>query len=429
METLRLRVYRILCLMMALMILISAAVLPPARAVVLADDLVAAGAVGIVAAIWIASGAEFASTDDLWKACQHVYDNYIAGVPELLSEVTHLAKQWLWTTGGAVGKVGVLVSSALWEAVCGTPSQNLNDIYYDKVTITDDNRDDYDYYWLRKSPTIHDIVIFDGITYRFQYVSDNINVYRNGSLYRSYSARYSISQYPYLSVFCSVPDTTAYKMQLYVVQTDGTLDSGGFLSNPGWTISVLKISSLPITMYFGNSGYTVPSGIIAEPQDIAVTLPQATPGYDDEGKVVYPDIPLDAPSYRTNTADIPTDAALPTDTVIDLSTGAEITEATDVPDVPATGELPSASDLTLPDLIISKFPFCIPFDVYNMFALLAADPVEPVFVIPVQIGSLVDETITIDFSQFSQIIAIVRWGEYACFVAGLALVTRNYIKW
>lgn len=428
METLRLRVYRILCLMMALMILISAAVLPPARAVVLADDLVAAGAVVVIGAIWIASGAEFNSTDDLYRAARHVYDNVVAGAPELLSEVTKIARQWLSADGTIVQRCGVVVSSALWEAVCGTPSQSLNDLYYHKVQINYDDISKYDEYGLKNNSTPYDILISDGVTWRVSYTDGNsYSVYRNGSVYKSGTFGYSSVSYPYITFFLYYDSDLSVR----VVQTDGSTYSNGNLVIPGGANSVFRFyySDYPLTLYFGNSGAAAPSGTIAEPQDIAVTLPQATPDYDEEGKVVYPDIPLDAPSYRTNTADIPTDAALPTDTVIDLSTGAEITEATDVPDVPATGELPSASDLTLPDLIISKFPFCIPFDVYNMFALLAADPVEPVFVIPVQIGSLVDETITIDFSQFSQIIAIVRWGEYACFVAGLALVTRNYIKW
>ena len=90
---------------------------------------------------------------------------------------------------------------------------------------------------------------------------------------------------------------------------------------------------------------------------------------------------------------------------------------------------PSAGDISLPKLIISKFPFCIPFDVARLIGLLEADPKTPVFHVPLKVGTILDEEIVLDLSQWDNAVRIIRWGELIVFVAGLVLVTRNYIKW
>ena len=40
-------------------------------------------------------------------------------------------------------------------------------------------------------------------------------------------------------------------------------------------------------------------------------------------------------------------------------------------------------DIDIPSLIASKFPFCIPFDLIRIMSVLGADPVAPVFRIPI----------------------------------------------
>lgn len=133
---------------------------------------------------------------------------------------------------------------------------------------------------------------------------------------------------------------------------------------------------------------------------------------------------------------------IPFDVLVDQTTGKDITAdtGTDVkPDVkPGEGtdtdtgtdvKWPTETDLSLPKLIITKFPFCIPFDVARLIGLLEADPKAPIFKVPLKYGSVMDEEITLDLSQFSDAIRIARWGELILFVAGLAYVTRNYIKW
>ncbi len=161
------------------------------------------------------------------------------------------------------------------------------------------------------------------------------------------------------------------------------------------------------------------TGEVTYPDSIAYTKDAVAAPYPigDDG-VKVPDIPFDIPVDQTSGK--PMD-----DTGTDTDTPSK--PGTDTPS--DTVNWPSASDLSLPKLIISKFPFSIPFDVANMIALLEADPKAPVFKMPLKVGSMVDEKIVLDLEQFSDVIRIIRWGELILFVAGLAYVTRNYIKW
>lgn len=159
------------------------------------------------------------------------------------------------------------------------------------------------------------------------------------------------------------------------------------------------------------------TGEVTYPDNIAYTKDAVAAPYPigDDG-VKVPDIPFDIPVDQTSGK--PMD-----DTGTDTDTPSKPGEGTD------TVDWPTSSDLSLPKLIITKFPFCIPFDIANMIGLLEAEPKAPVFKMPLKIGTVVNEEITLDLDQFSDVIRIIRWGELILFVAGLALVTRNYIKW
>lgn len=82
-----------------------------------------------------------------------------------------------------------------------------------------------------------------------------------------------------------------------------------------------------------------------------------------------------------------------------------------------------------PDSITTKFPFSLPFDVYNMFNILSAEPVAPQFEIPLDFTTLGGEvyTIDIDLSEYDFIANIVRWLLYGVFLIGLILVTNRLI--
>ena len=161
------------------------------------------------------------------------------------------------------------------------------------------------------------------------------------------------------------------------------------------------------------------TGSVTWPSDAAYTKDAvAVPYPTDADGVKVPDIPYDK--------------------VVDQSTGKTLDDTgtdTDTPSKPGTDtpsdtvNWPSASDLSLPQLIASKFPFCLPFDVIRLVSLLDAEPKAPVFKLPLKYSNVMDEEIVLDVSQWDDVIKVVRWGELIVFVAALIYVTRNYIKW
>lgn len=201
-------------------------------------------------------------------------------------------------------------------------------------------------------------------------------------------------------------------------------------------------------------------GLSASLSPISVSVPQPDLKYpSDDYLVKMPDIPI--VDTATGAATFPSDAAytkdavavpypvdtegvkvpdIPYDKVVDQSTGKALDDTgtdTDNPSKPGEGtdtdkpsvNWPSAGDISLPKLIISKFPFCIPFDVARLIGLLEADPKTPIFHVPLKVGTILNEEIVLDLSQWDNAVRIIRWGELIVFVAGLVLVTRNYIKW
>ena len=97
------------------------------------------------------------------------------------------------------------------------------------------------------------------------------------------------------------------------------------------------------------------------------------------------------------------------------------------PDAPATDEEAAkyTADLTI------VFPFCIPFDLIRAFKVLSVQGEAPVYEMPLQIDYKsihVDEHWSIDMSDFSSVIQILRVMETLGFIIGLILVTRKLIR-
>lgn len=95
--------------------------------------------------------------------------------------------------------------------------------------------------------------------------------------------------------------------------------------------------------------------------------------------------------------------------------------------------------LTAPDTLggvfISKFPFCIPWDVVKAISLLAVPPVTPHWEIdfyePLEgVGGFHaqgDTTVVIDFERFDFLAQVCRWVETCFFVYALAMGTKKLI--
>ena len=92
------------------------------------------------------------------------------------------------------------------------------------------------------------------------------------------------------------------------------------------------------------------------------------------------------------------------------------------PEVP-----PGFDDMMLPGLK-DFFPFCIPFDLYDMMAALCADPEAPKFTFATSFLGHV-YSVEIDLSAWDTVAATVRYMVVAIYIVALAVATRKFIKW
>lgn len=226
-----------------------------------------------------------------------------------------------------------------------------------------------------------------------------------------------------------------------------------------------------------SNGY-YPTSLLAELAP-AATGSAAEP-YTQPIKLAYP---ISVPVVDIDDWSIPLPAELaPTDVVIDGSQPGDVTEPTTAPYVPdlssvkdlintraealevgiagvdskidalpgaiadalpitgaIAGDQVVADTLAEPDslgaVFISKFPFCIPWDLAKAINLLAAQPVTPHWEIDFFSGVADvfggfgggDTTIVIDLGQFDLLAQICRWTETVIFIYALASGTKRYI--
>lgn len=102
----------------------------------------------------------------------------------------------------------------------------------------------------------------------------------------------------------------------------------------------------------------------------------------------------------------------------------------------------NAGDIDMPDVdsITDKFPFSLPFDIYNLVTIFVRDEQKPIFEIPIQTtldiageDYKVDEKIVLDLTQFQlngvDIIRVfTRTVTYIAFIAFLIKITPHVIK-
>lgn len=90
---------------------------------------------------------------------------------------------------------------------------------------------------------------------------------------------------------------------------------------------------------------------------------------------------------------------------------------------------PSIPNLSLQEILFKeKFPFCLPWDLYNLFAGLQTEEEAPRFVVPFKFERLgIDEEIVIDFSDYEEQIKIIRFFTGAMFVLALIMISRKLI--
>lgn len=136
------------------------------------------------------------------------------------------------------------------------------------------------------------------------------------------------------------------------------------------------------------------------------------PVYDDTGEQI-----------GVGSLSIPLDTAVPVTGVSDATISQDATAATDV----VAADQAGLDDLTLD--LTAYFPFCVPFDIYRIFAMWDATAEAPVIEWRVLVPQLnVDLPLTIDLSPFDDVAALLRQLEVIAFAVGLAVMTKRLIQ-
>ncbi len=93
------------------------------------------------------------------------------------------------------------------------------------------------------------------------------------------------------------------------------------------------------------------------------------------------------------------------------------------------GEDTDIPDLSIPQIITTKFPFSIPWDLYRSVNILVAPAQAPKWELPLHFDMLnVNTTLTIDLSQFDGIAALLRWGLSLLFLISLIILSSTIIR-
>ena len=439
------RLKRFVCLLLIFVLLFCFFMCPRASAVAVEATTVAYAGL-LVGTLLVGAGVAFSNPGDMAKAGNAMYRTLQKGNEAIASKIAAISV-WAVEHGKAIGSAALRIGKDLYQGIVDT----FNAAYSggklaisDNVTaLTVDNAEaacNYISHQFLDSVSFvsGDDVVSLSVTlagtylYVYRYVN-GVYVDKSGGLSGSYLHKgiylyadgakikyclghsnadistsdhvpnygyfeYAVSVPCRISTVCNIPDSIALPKPDLVYPSDNNL---------------VRLPDIP--------SVDTDTGEVTYPDSIAYTKDAVAAPYPigDDG-VKVPDIPFDVPVDQTSGK--PMD-----DTGTDTDNPSKPGEGTDT-DKPSVN-WPSAGDISLPKLIISKFPFCIPFDVARLIGLLEADPKTPIFHVPLKVGTILDEEIVLDLSQWDNAVRIIRWGELIVFVAGLVLVTRNYIKW
>ena len=136
----------------------------------------------------------------------------------------------------------------------------------------------------------------------------------------------------------------------------------------------------------------------------------------------------DLPTLSPVPVDVPAD--LPLEWPVELPSSPDATPDLPTDNTPVTDPSTPVQPVdALPELTFNLdeyFPFCIPFDIYNLLSKFSADPVTPEF----DIGftdpfSDTDVTLHIDLHDWDSVASAIRTAELGAFIVGLAVASRS----
>lgn len=444
------RLKRFVCLLLIFVLLFCFFMCPRASAVALEATTIAYGGL-LVGTILVGAGVVFSSRGDMAKVGAAMYKTMSDGSSAIASKIAAISS-WAVEHGEKIGSAALRIGKDLYQGIVDAFNASYSGgafkITDGAVTLADgaDNAS-----CLAAAGAIKDLLVLkqDCTLYIDAYseYGEHIQEYRSfiysdsgltTKVVDCSTGRTSQSVLPYSdskAAFWAVRRSScgiSYGHSVVSFAFWTSEDGGGTSYTYRAPLSVSYAVAIPQPdLKYPSDDYLVrmpdiPSvdtatGDVTYPNDTAYTKDAVAAPYPigDDG-VKVPDIPFDIPVDQTSGK--PMD-----DTGTDTDTPSKPGEGTDT-DKPIVN-WPSAGDISLPKLIISKFPFCIPFDVARLIGLLEADPKTPVFHVPLKVGTILNEEIVLDLSQWDNAVRIIRWGELIAFVAGLVLVTRNYIKW
>lgn len=445
------RLKRFVCLLLIFVLLFCFFLAPRAQAVALEATTIAYGGL-LVGTILVGAGVVFSSHGDMVKVGNAMYKTLVNGSSAIGKTISSISA-WAVEHGTSLAKGALRVGKDMYKAIVDAFNASYSNgkvsLGADVVTLPTDpteeeiksfcnlfaNKDVKSFYLAEytgaSNERVHHIYYtVSGSVYRM--VVDN--AYGGGST-DLYERTIDIGGNTFKNAYFQIERDRSFMMITFVVETRNRTSDVQYTSSYNWHISV---SREPISVSVPQPDLKYPS------DDYLVRMPDIPSVDSATGDITYPNdtaytkdavaVPYPVDTEGVKVPDIPYDK------VVDQSTGKALDDTgtdTDNPSKPGEGtdtdkpsvNWPSAGDISLPKLIISKFPFCIPFDVADMIALLETEPKAPVFKMPIKVGSIVNEEISLDLEQYSDVIRIIRWGELLLFVAGLAYVTRNYIKW
>lgn len=442
---------RVLCLLLCVVLLFCFFMVPRAGAVALEATTIAYGGL-LVGTIWVGAGVVFSSHGDMVKVGNAMYKTLVNGSSAIGKTISSISA-WAVEHGTSLAKGALRVGKDMYKAIVDAFNASYSNgkvsLGADVVTLPTDpteeeiksfcnlfaNKDVKSFYLAEytgaSNERVHHIYYtVSGSVYRM--VVDN--AYGGGST-DLYERTIDIGGATFKNAYFQIERDRSFMMITFVVETRNRTSDVQYTSSYNWHISVsrepISVSVPQPDLKYPSDDYLVrmpdiPSvdtatGDVTYPNDTAFTKDAVAVPYpvDTEG-VKVPDIPFDKPVDKSTGKTLDgTDTGTDTDNPSKPGEGTD----TDNPNWPDTGSL------SLPKLIASKFPFCIPFDVARLIGLLEAEPKAPVFHIPVVYANIVNEEIVIDFDKFADVLQIIRWGEIMLFVAGLVVITRNYIKW
>lgn len=446
------RLKRFVCLLLIFVLLFCFFLAPRAQAVALEATTIAYGGL-LIGTILVGAGVVFSSHGDMAAVGNAMYKTLQKGNEAIASKIAALSV-WAVEHGKSIGSAALRIGKDLYQGIVDTfnasysggkfeispsvaalqdfiSSNRSAKTFYIHTYYFDDDDDKYDLgrglRWYKVDCSVDRTSVLVNVRdFLGNYPVDGFSIGVDGVITSCFLETKKSGDYTYLAYrvigtysggqsFDKLQSFNPYiRDDCYDLSTTApvSIPCTGDLAYPSDN-SLVKLPDIP--------SVDVDTGEVTYPDSIAYTKDAVAAPYPigDDG-VKVPDIPFDIPVDQTSGKpmdDTGTDTDKPgTDT--------------DNPGTPSdTVNWPSASDLSLPQLIASKFPFCLPFDVIRLVSLLDAKPKAPVFKLPLKYSTVMDEEIVLDVSQWDDVIKVVRWGELIVFVAALIYVTRNYIKW